>query len=84
MGDCINCKSLDNRVSVFILIEMFREMKKKPTYDVYGVFTVQEEIGIRELKRFRVGYKPRFWFWTGHNDKLLTLREALKKNRFLL
>ena len=21
MGDCINCKSLDNRVSVFILIE---------------------------------------------------------------
>ena len=23
MGDCINCKSLDNRVSVFILIEMF-------------------------------------------------------------
>ena len=29
MGDCLNCKSLDNRVSVFILIEMFREMKKK-------------------------------------------------------
>ena len=48
MGDCLNCKSLDNRVSVFILIEMFREMKKKPNYDVYGVFTVQEEIGIRE------------------------------------
>ena len=47
MGDCINCKSLDNRVSVFILIEMFREMKKTPPYDVYGVFTVQEEIGIR-------------------------------------
>ena len=43
MGDCINCKSLDNRVSVFILIEMFRD-EEKPTYDVYGVFTVQEEI----------------------------------------
>ena len=35
MGDCLNCKSLDNRVSVFILIEMFKEMKKKPPYDVY-------------------------------------------------
>ena len=47
MGDCLNCKSLDNRVSVFILIEMFREMKTTPPYDIYGVFTVQEEIGIR-------------------------------------
>ena len=27
MGDCLNCKSMDNRVSVFILIEMLREMK---------------------------------------------------------
>jgi len=40
MGDCVNCKSLDNRVSVFILIEALRELKK-PAYDVYGVFTVQ-------------------------------------------
>jgi endoglucanase len=47
MGDCINCKSLDNRVSVFILIEMLKEMAEKPPYDTYAVFTVQEEIGIR-------------------------------------
>lgn len=47
MGDCINCKSLDNRVSVFILIEMLKEMTEKPPYDTYAVFTVQEEIGIR-------------------------------------
>ena len=40
MGDCINCKSLDNRVSVYILIEMLREMKGTPPYDVYAVFTV--------------------------------------------
>jgi putative aminopeptidase FrvX len=46
MGECVNCKSLDNRVSVFILIEALRELKKCP-YDVYGVFTVQEEVGIR-------------------------------------
>lgn len=46
MGDCVNCKSIDNRVSVFVLIEAFKTMKKLP-YDTYGVFTVQEEVGIR-------------------------------------
>ena len=48
MGDCVNGKSIDNRVSVFILIEVLRSLqKKKVPYDVYGVFTVQEEIGLR-------------------------------------
>ena len=46
MGSCVNCKSIDNRVSVFILIETLRQLKDVP-YDVYGVFTVQEEVGIR-------------------------------------
>lgn len=48
MGDCVNSKSIDNRVSVFILIEALRELKDKEVpYDVYGVFTVQEEVGLR-------------------------------------
>ncbi|HLP52074.1 MAG TPA: M42 family metallopeptidase [Chitinophagales bacterium] len=48
MGDCVNCKSIDNRVAVFILIETLRELKgKEIPYDFYGVFTVQEEVGIR-------------------------------------
>ncbi len=46
MGNCVNCKSLDNRLSVFILIETLRKLKKHP-YDVYAVFTVQEEVGLR-------------------------------------
>lgn len=46
MGNCVNCKSIDNRVSVFILLETLRNLKSTP-YDVYGVFTVQEEVGIR-------------------------------------
>ncbi len=46
MGECVNCKSLDNRVSVYILIETLKALKQ-PAHDVYGVFTVQEEIGIR-------------------------------------
>ncbi len=48
MGDCVNSKSLDNRVSVFILLEVLRELKGgELPYDVYGVFTVQEEVGLR-------------------------------------
>ena len=62
MGDCLNCKSLDNRVSVFILIEMLREMKKKPPYDVYAAFTVQEEIGIRGANVASMEINPDFGF----------------------
>ncbi len=46
MGNCVNCKSIDNRVSVYILIETLKELAETP-YDVYGVFTVQEEVGLR-------------------------------------
>ena len=62
MGDCLNCKSLDNRVSVFILIEMLREMKKQPPYDIYAVFTVQEEIGIRGANVSSMDINPDFGF----------------------
>ena len=48
MGDCVNSKSIDNRVSVFILMEALREMKDvELPFDLYAVFTVQEEVGIR-------------------------------------
>jgi endoglucanase len=62
MGDCVNCKSLDNRVSVFILIEMLKEMKEKPPYDTYAVFTVQEEIGIRGANVSSMLINPDFGF----------------------
>ena len=61
MGDCVNCKSIDNRVSVFILIETLRELKKTP-YDVYGVFTVQEEVGIRGASVAAHSVEPDFGF----------------------
>ncbi len=48
MGDCANCKSMDNRVSVFVLMETLRELKGvEIPFDFYAVFTVQEEVGIR-------------------------------------
>ena len=61
MGNCINCKSLDNRLSVFILIETLRELKNSP-YDVYGVFTVQEEVGIRGASVSALQIQPDFGF----------------------
>ena len=48
MGDCVTSKSLDNRVSVFILIETLRRLKGQDLpYDLYATFTVQEEVGLR-------------------------------------
>jgi endoglucanase len=61
MGDCVNCKSIDNRVSVFILIEMFREIGEA-AHDVYGVFTVQEEVGIRGAQVAAMAIQPDFGF----------------------
>jgi endoglucanase len=48
MGDCVNSKSMDNRVSVYILYETLKNLKnKKIPYDLYAGFTVQEEVGLR-------------------------------------
>lgn len=63
MGNCVNSKSLDNRLAVFILIELFRGLKgKEVPYDIYGVFTVQEEVGIRGANVSAMRIKPDFGF----------------------
>lgn len=46
MGDCVTGKSLDNRISVYLLVETIKQMAISDI-DFYGVFTVQEEVGIR-------------------------------------
>lgn len=61
MGDCVNCKSLDNRVSVFILLEALKQIKK-PVHDIYGVFTVQEEVGLRGAQAATMQINPDFGF----------------------
>lgn len=61
MGNCVNCKSIDNRVSVFILIETLRQLKN-PSCDVYAVFTVQEEVGIRGANVAALQIQPDFGF----------------------
>lgn len=63
MGDNINCKSIDNRISVFILIETLKKLKgAKLPYDVYAVFTVQEEVGIRGANVSALQIQPDFGF----------------------
>jgi len=48
MGNCINSKSLDNRISVYILLKTLEALKGKTIpYDFYATFTVQEEVGLR-------------------------------------
>lgn len=61
MGDCVNSKSIDNRVSVFILIETLRRLKDQAVpYDIYGTFTVQEEVGLRGAMTAASGVDPDF------------------------
>lgn len=59
MGDCVNCKSIDNRVAVFILIETLKQLEN-PAYDVYATFTVQEEVGLRGANVAAHGINPDF------------------------
>ena len=61
MGNCVNCKSIDNRVAVYILIETLKLLKDCP-YDIYGVFTVQEEVGIRGANVAAHNINPTFGF----------------------
>ncbi|PLX04779.1 MAG: endoglucanase [Marinilabiliales bacterium] len=61
LGDCVNGKSLDNRISVFVLIEALKKLsKKKLPFDLYAVFTVQEEVGIRGAQVATQAIQPDF------------------------
>lgn len=63
MGNCVNCKSLDNRVSVYILIETLKKMKDTSIpVDLYAVFSVQEEVGLRGAKMAAHAIDPDFGF----------------------
>lgn len=46
LGEIVTGKALDDRASCWIQIETLKRLSN-PKYDVYAVFTVQEEVGIR-------------------------------------
>lgn len=61
MGNCYNGKSLDNRISVFILIRALQQLADvNLSVPVDAVFTVQEEVGLRGAINAAGHINPRF------------------------
>lgn len=50
-------KAMDDRVGCVVLIETMKQLKKSP-HDVYFVFTVQEEVGLRGAGTSAYGVQP--------------------------
>ena len=57
LGNRLVAKSMDNRVGVLVAIETLRALKSSP-YDLYFVFTTQEEVGVRGAVTFAYGVDP--------------------------
>lgn len=48
IGNLLSGKNMDDRVSVFVLIEALKALREKPLHhDLHAVFTTQEEVGLR-------------------------------------
>ena len=48
LGNHLSCKSVDNRASVFLLIETLKNLEGESIpFDLYAVFSAQEEVGLR-------------------------------------
>ena len=46
LGNRLISKALDDRISIVVMIEVLRQLKKSP-FELYFVFTAQEEVGVR-------------------------------------
>lgn len=57
LGTRLVAKSMDNRVGVLVAIETLRSLKSSP-YDLYFVFTTQEEVGVRGATTSAYGVDP--------------------------
>ena len=58
-GGFISSKSLDDRVGCYILIKTLKSISKCEN-DLYFVFTVQEELGLRGAKTAAAGINPNY------------------------
>ncbi len=56
-GDRLMAKSLDDRVGCAVLIQVMRDLESSP-HDVYFVFSVQEEVGLRGAITSTYGIQP--------------------------
>ncbi len=57
MGNNVNCKSFDNRISVFVMIEALKKIKSH-SVEVYAVASTQEEVGLRGAQVAAQSIKP--------------------------
>jgi len=57
LGNCVTCKTMDDRVGVYCMIEAVRKAKKSPA-DLWVVGTTQEEVGIRGAIAASSGIEP--------------------------
>lgn len=57
LGDRIIAKAMDDRIGCAVLIETMQQLKKSP-HEVYFVFTVQEEVGLRGATTSAYGVQP--------------------------
>jgi endoglucanase len=57
LGDRMIAKAMDDRIGCVALIEVMRQLKKSP-HDLYFVYTVQEEVGLRGATTSAYGVQP--------------------------
>jgi putative aminopeptidase FrvX len=57
LGDRVVAKSLDDRIGAVVLIEALRQLKETP-HELYFVFSVQEEVGVRGATAAAFGVDP--------------------------
>jgi endoglucanase len=56
-GDRLIAKSMDDRLGCYIAIEALRQLKETP-HEVYAVFSVQEEVGLRGARTSAYAVNP--------------------------
>lgn len=81
MGDRLVSKAMDDRVSVAIMIEAMKKLKGSP-HEIYFVFSVQEEVGVRGTITAAYGVDPEVGLAidvtrTGDTPKGITMEVSL-------
>lgn len=57
IGDCYSSKAMDDRISIYIMLEALRRAKSSG-FEVYAVATTQEEVGLRGALTSAFGVQP--------------------------
>ncbi len=57
-GDFVFGRAMDDRIGCAVLVEMLRKLNKTTPNEVYAVFTVQEEVGLRGARTAAYSIEP--------------------------